>query len=298
MPFIRDHSPDEKLFRALLKGLIFQRIQNPGRMATDFAEWIDARIFDYSRIGELSTEYSAVWTTRDEDFCRRQHEPQQWIDWLRTLHERFTVWLLRLVAEKAAPIRERLPRDADLNRLRLAVENRDPEAISSLLLQFSREYRQAASLFIHDYGRKCFDHVRRNGSQDPDTDARDLLTLVFRKFLKQIEEGKYPSKSKLGAHLQLLIVNTWTDEYLRKKRPSRALSGIPAEWSDREKAAFVKAGLERLAEPCRSLLHFRMIGKLDWRDVAASHELTEAQAQSLYGECLEALRMELTNLRP
>jgi DNA-directed RNA polymerase specialized sigma24 family protein len=300
MSFIRDHSPDEKLFRSLLKGLTFQRIQNPGGKALVFAEWIDARVFDYSRISELSADYSSVWTTKDEDFCRRQHDPPQWVDWLQALHHRFTERLLLLLKEKAESIQDRLPKDADLSALFAGLQQKDADAVSAFLVRTDREYNQAIRLFIQEYHRKCLDHVRRNSSQDPEADAKDLLTILLEKFLKQIGEGRYtgPSKAKLSVYLHPILVNSWNDEYLRrKKRESQLPAGPAYEWPAPDKAAYVKAGVERLKEPCQGIIRSRNIEDLPWKDVALRCDLTEGYVKTKHKECLEALRTILDNPR-
>ena len=124
--------------------------------------------------------------------------------------------------------------------------------------------------------------------------------LYFEKFLKQIGEGRYtgPSKAKLSVYLHPILVNSWNDEYLRrKKRESQLPAGPAYEWPAPDKAAYVKAGGERLKEPCQGIIRSRNIEDLPWKDVAIRCDLTEGYVKTKHKECLEALRTILDNPR-
>ena len=151
--------------------------------------------------------------------------------------------------------------------------------------------------------RPVFSFIRRNhGTTD---DAEDMLQEALVILWQRIRSGKFEQRAKLETFVYATVRNLWLRQLAKKRREiadefqdERHESADPTALElmmEDEKASLVKHALQKLSEPCRSLLIAFYWDELSMEQIAQKLGFANAQtAKSKKYQCKQALKKLLS----
>jgi len=148
--------------------------------------------------------------------------------------------------------------------------------------------------------------VRNNGTT---TDADDILQDALIVLWERVRSGRYEHTAKLETFIYATAQNMWRRKLarLRKERPTdladdSLIAGDPSALDlliESEEAALISNALNRLGEPCRTLLLLFYWEEASMDEIAHRMGFSNAEtAKSKKYQCKKALQAILKNLEP
>jgi len=139
--------------------------------------------------------------------------------------------------------------------------------------------------------------LRNSGTVD---DAEDLLQEAVVILWEKVRKGEFEYRSKLSTFVFATVKNLWLRRLARSRReipmeldPERAEAGDPSpleEAIETEQAQLVRDALERLGEPCKTLLLLFYWEELPMEEIALKMGMANADtAKSKKYQCKKAL---------
>lgn len=137
-------------------------------------------------------------------------------------------------------------------------------------------------------------------------DARDIYQDAFVAFWRNVQLGKFESKTQAGTSAYILQVakHKWIDE-LRKRKGNALI--IERDWeenmaappdglsqSDENYVDTVVAHFQKMKKPCRELLYRFYYLKEKFSEIAERYGWTEASAKNNKYRCLQKLRNSIS----
>lgn len=168
------------------------------------------------------------------------------------------------------------------------------------------DIRQGEEAPLHRLYRACLPMVRRhilsnNGTID---DAADMLQEALVILWERIRDGRYVHESKLTTFLMGTVKNLWLRRLARKRREPVGVpdleflpdgeQGTLETMVDEEEASSVGRALERLGDPCKTLLILFYWDELSMEEIAARMGFANADtAKAKKYQCKKSLRTML-----
>ncbi len=147
--------------------------------------------------------------------------------------------------------------------------------------------------------------LQNNGSED---DALDLFQEAIIVFYKKVMANEYTYKSKISTYLFGIARNQWLNQLNRRKKYERRVS--PVGRQDRMEAPevdllengdtpslenYLKTALEKLGEPCKSLLEATVFLNIKMDEIAQRFHYSGARSASQQKlRCLKRLKNSLS----
>jgi RNA polymerase sigma factor (sigma-70 family) len=148
--------------------------------------------------------------------------------------------------------------------------------------------------------------LRNSGGTD---DAEDMLQEALIVLWERVRTGKYRQDSGLDTFVYATVRNLWLRQLSRKRREpvNPLIANEPEDASpstldiliESESSRSVTEALDRLPEPCRSILIAFYWEELSMEEIAARFGFVNAQtAKAKKYQCKQALKSSLQLLRP
>ncbi len=164
------------------------------------------------------------------------------------------------------------------------------------LVTLFRENRRAITSFV----------TRNHGSGD---DADDMLQEALVILWERVRSGRYEQKARLGTFLFATVKNLWLRRLARMRRePADPDAGIASASDDpspleslvsAEETSALRGALDRLGEPCRTILVLFYWEELSMEEIAGRLGFANAEtAKSKKYQCKKSLRGILANMLP
>tara|TARA_R110001583_G_scaffold60219_5_gene179025 strand:+ start:2024 stop:2575 length:552 start_codon:yes stop_codon:yes gene_type:complete len=139
--------------------------------------------------------------------------------------------------------------------------------------------------------------LKNNGSRD---DALDIFQEAIIVFYKNVMAGKYESKGKISSYLYEVSRRLWLNQINRRKKHEipgldvflfEQADDVVEEQESLALQEYVRVALDKLGEPCKSLLEAAVFLNLKMEDIAKKFNYSgprSASQQKL--RCLKRLR--------
>lgn len=139
--------------------------------------------------------------------------------------------------------------------------------------------------------------IKNSGNED---DALDIFQEAIIVFYKKVKSGDFELKSKISSYLYEVSRRLWLNQLNRRKKhesPSdhTLLSERVNEESEEQNSLalqkYIRNALEKLGEPCKSLLEAAIFFSMKMEDIAKKFNYSSARSASQQKlRCLKKLR--------
>ncbi|GAA3614865.1 sigma-70 family RNA polymerase sigma factor [Flavivirga amylovorans] len=145
---------------------------------------------------------------------------------------------------------------------------------------------------------------KNNGNGE---DAEDLFQNAILVFYKKVMSGDYEYKSKISTYLFSICQRQWLNELNRRKSKEQTTEDFmkfdkgvyekPMEDGSNEKLiGYITEQLNKLGEPCKSLLEASIYLQVSMKDIASKYNYKNAHsARQQKLRCLQRLRGGMNN---
>lgn len=147
--------------------------------------------------------------------------------------------------------------------------------------------------------------LKNNGNEE---DAKDVFQDAVFTFYKKVKEGNFQLTSKISTYLFSICKNAWLNQLNRRKRHERTGEDenvimmnnktesfeVEVENDVPSLKSYLNAALEKLGEPCKSLIEATVYFKRSMKEIAKEFGYsTEQSARQQKLRCLKRLRGDL-----